>query len=430
MINRYSRPEISAIWELNNKYKIWLDIEILVAEANNKLGLIDDKSLEQIKAKAGFDVKRILEIEKEVKHDVIAFLTNVAEKVGPASKFIHYGLTSSDIVDTALAVQMKEAIEIIITDCNKLTELLKKKALEYKETIMMGRSHGIHAEPTTLGLKFLIWHFEMKRNLDRLGQAKQIISVAKLSGAVGTYSNISPEVEKYVSDKLGLKAAETSTQIIQRDRHAQYLTTLAIVASSLEKFATEIRHLQRTEIKEVEEPFRKGQKGSSAMPHKRNPILCERICGLARIIRSNSLTGMENNVLWHERDISHSSAERVIIPDSTIVLDYITAKFTQVIDGLLVYPEKMQENLNLSKGLIFSQRLLLKLIENNMTREEAYKVVQENAMKTWQGKDNFIKNLLKDKRLTSVVSKEELEKLFDYKYYLSNVETIFERLDN
>lgn len=428
MIERYSRPQIKSIWELENKYKVWLTIEILAAEANNKIGLIDDKSLNLIKKRAKFSVDRILEIEREVKHDVIAFLTNVAENIGPASKYVHYGLTSSDVVDTALAVQMKEAIDLNIKAAEKLTILLKKKALKYQNTIMMGRSHGVHAEPMTLGLKFALWYFEMKRNVERLKQAKETIGVAKLSGAVGTYANINPSVEKYVSKKLGLKPAEVSTQIIQRDRHAQYLTALAICASSLEKFATEIRHLQRTEVREVEEPFRKGQKGSSAMPHKRNPILCERITGLARVIRANSLTGMENMALWHERDISHSSAERVIIPDSTILLDYILAKFTQVVDGLHIYPERMKENLRSSKGLIFSQRVLLALVSKGMTREDAYLAVQRNAMKTWQGKDDFYENLIKDNEVTAKISAEELKDLFDYEYYLGNIKEVFKRL--
>jgi adenylosuccinate lyase len=428
MIERYSRPEMKAVWELNNKYKIWLEVEILAAEANNKLGVIDDKSLSIIKKRAKFSVDRILEIEREVKHDVIAFLTNVAENVGPSSKYIHYGLTSSDVVDTALAVQMKEASDIIIKAAEKLTGLLKKKAIKYQDTIMMGRSHGIHAEPTTLGLKLALWHFEMKRNLERLKQAKEIISVAKISGAVGTYANIDPRIEAYVSKKLKLKPVEVATQVIQRDRHAQYLSALAILAGSLEKFATEIRHLQRTEVREVEEPFRKGQKGSSAMPHKRNPILCERITGLARIVRSNSLASLENIALWHERDISHSSAERVILPDSTILIDYMLAKFTQIIEGLHVYPEKMKENLNASKGLIFSQRVLLTLVGKGMTREEAYLVVQRNAMKTWQGKKNFFENLTQDPQVIAKITEEELSGLFDYQYYLGNIKTIFKKL--
>lgn len=429
MIPRYTRPEMGAVWSEDNKFSKWLDVEIAACEAQAELGVIPAEALGEIKSKAAFDVDRINEIEAEVQHDVIAFLTSVAEKVGPASKFIHFGMTSSDVVDTALSLQMRQAMELLIPAAADLTELLRQKALDYKTTFMVGRTHGIHAEPTTFGLKLLLWYFEMKRNLDRLDLAKKIISVGKISGAVGNYANINPQVEIMVCAKLGLTAAEVSTQVLQRDRHAQLLTTLAIVGASLEKFATEIRSLQRTDILEVEEPFAKGQKGSSAMPHKRNPVITERICGLARLLRSNAMAALENVALWHERDISHSSAERVIIPDSTILLDYMLAKFIEVMKGLVVYPDNMMSNLNRTGGLVFSQRVLLALIEKGAVREDAYKMVQRNAMSAWRERSDFRQNLINDAEVGKYLSDEEIAACFDLEYYQKNVDLIFQRIN-
>ncbi|MFW5807771.1 MAG: adenylosuccinate lyase, partial [Spirochaetota bacterium] len=385
MIERYSRKEISSIWTLENKFRIWLDIEIAACEANNTLGIIPDEDLAVIMAKADFSLDRINEIEAEIHHDVIAFLTSVSEFVGEPSRYIHYGLTSSDIGDTALCLQMKQAGELLVQQIDLLIDALAVKAEEYKYTPCMGRSHGVHAEPMTFGLKMLLYFEEFKRNRDRLLRAIETISVGKLSGAVGTFSNISPKVEKMVCDKLGLIPAPVSTQIIQRDRHAEYIGAVAITAASLDKLATEIRHLQRTEVREAEEPFQRGQKGSSAMPHKRNPIICERISGLARIVKSGMNTALENVTLWHERDISHSSAERVMLPDATIALDYMLDKMTFVISGLHVYPETMLDNINRTGGLFFSQSLLLAIIDKDISREKAYKIVQNNAMRAWKG---------------------------------------------
>lgn len=430
MIGRYSLPKMKSIWEDENKYRKWLEIEILACEAQAKLGNIPAEAVVEIKGKAKFDLDRIAEIEKEVRHDVVAFLTNLAEYIGPASKYIHFGMTSSDVLDTTLALQMREAADILIEDVKKVIEILQRRAKEHKDTVMIGRTHGIHAEPITFGLKLVQWVFEMKRNLTRLERAKEIISYGKISGAVGTYANIDPFVEAYLCQKLGLKPAEVSTQILQRDRHAEYSATLAIVAASLEKFATEIRNLQRTDILEVEEPFAKGQKGSSAMPHKRNPIICERICGLARVIRSNAQAALENVALWHERDISHSSVERVIIPDSTILLDYILNKFAGVMDGLIVYSENMRKNLEKTRGLIFSQRVLLALIQKGVSREEAYQLVQHNAMKSWQEGADFQELLVGDKRVREHLSPGEISDCFDLQYYLRNVGVIFKRLED
>jgi len=428
VIKRYTLPRMESIWSQENKYQKWLDVEVLACEAQAKLGVIPKEAVEDIKKRARFDVERIDEIEEEVHHDVIAFLTSVAEHVGPASKYVHYGMTSSDVVDTGLSVLMKEAVEFLIEDAKNLKAVLKKKALEYKDTIMIGRSHGIHAEPTTFGLKLALWAFEMQRNIERLEKAKDVISCGKISGAVGTYANIDPFVESYVCEKLGLKPAQVSTQILQRDRHAEYMCTLAIVASSLDKFALEIRHLQRTEVLEAEEPFAKGQKGSSAMPHKKNPIICERICGLARVVRSNAQAALENVALWHERDISHSSAERVIVPDSTTLLDYMFHKCIHVIQDLNVHSDNMKANLEKTHGLFFSQRVLLALIEKGMLREDAYTVVQRCAMKTWQEKVDFKEVLLADAEIKKYLTKEEMDKTFDNSYYLRNVGKIFEKL--
>lgn len=426
MIERYSLPGIKNIWSDDNKFSIWLKIELFACEANSKLGVIPAKSLNNIKKKAEFSIDRINKLEEKVKHDVIAFLTNVAEYVGEDSRFIHYGMTSSDVLDTSLSVQMKDAGESILKQLLNLKKILGSKAKKYKSLYMVGRTHGVHAETITLGLKFALWYEEVNRGIERLKRAIDTISVGKISGAVGTYEHIDPFVEKYVCQKLGLKAANVSTQIIQRDRHAEYLTTLAIIGSSLDKFASEIRHLQRTEVLELEEPFSSGQKGSSAMPHKKNPILCERICGLARVLRGNSLVAMENVNLWHERDISHSSAERIIIPDSTMILYYMLVKFSEVLEGLAVNKDNILRNLNLTQGLIYSQRVLLKLIQKGMKRETAYAVVQENAMRSWKEHISLKELLLNDKRV--LLKSGEIRKLFQPGISLSKINYIFKRV--
>ncbi len=427
MIERYSRPEITNIWTLENKFKIWLDIEIAACEVQAELGVIPPEDMAIIKKKASFDLKRIEEIENQVHHDVIAFLTSVSEYVGPSSRFIHFGLTSSDIGDTGLSIQMKHAGNIIVKGVDKLLSALKKIAIKYRNTPCMGRSHGVHAEPTTFGLKIALYYKEFERNKERLLRAIDNISYGKLSGAVGSFSNISPEIEKKVCGKLGLKPAPVSTQILQRDRHAEYMAALAITAASLDKLATEIRHLQKTEVREAEEPFQKGQKGSSAMPHKRNPILCERISGLSRVIKANMNVSLDNVTLWHERDISHSSAERVILPDSTITLDYLIDKMIFIIENLHVYPEAMMENINKTGGLFYSQSLLLSLVEKGMTREEAYSVVQELAMRVW-GKEGTLKDLAGTNSLiTKKLNEHEIDKIFDISRYLTNIDYIFKR---
>ncbi len=428
MIKRYTLPEMGSIWEDEFKYSTWLKIELLACEARCKLGEIPLADLELIKQKAKFDVKRILEIEETTKHDVIAFLTNVAEYVGEPSRHIHYGMTSSDVLDTALSFQMKTAGEILLKKLFDLKSVLKQRALEFKYTICVGRSHGVHAEPTTMGLKFALWFEECKRNIIRLKKAIDIISVGKISGAVGTFEHLSPEVEKYVCEKLGLKAAPVSTQIIQRDRHAEFMSTLAIIATSLEKIALEIRHLQRTEVLEAEEYFSKGQKGSSAMPHKRNPIVSERIAGIARIIRANALAAFENIPLWHERDISHSSTERIIIPDSCIALDYILDQSVKLIKNLIVYPKNMLKNLNLTRGLVFSQTVLLALISKGLSREESYKIVQDAAMSVWTDENKNLKDeLMKSEIVMNYLNQEDLNSIFDNKKMLKNVDIIFKR---
>lgn len=428
MIERYSLPEMTSIWEDKFKFDTWLKIEILACEARAKKGEIPDTDLEVIKSKANFDIKRVLEIEETTKHDVIAFLTNVAEYVGPASRHIHYGMTSSDILDTTLSYQMKTAGEILLKQLFEFKEVLKQRAIEHKTTVCIGRTHGIHAEPTTMGLKFALWFEEIKRNIDRLQNAISEISFGKISGAVGTFEHLSPDVEEYVCEKMGLKADPISTQIIQRDRHAYFLTTLAVIASTLEKIATEIRHLQKTEVLEAEEYFSKGQKGSSAMPHKRNPIVSERICGLARLIRCNSIAALENVALWHERDISHSSVERVIIPDSCIALNYILDLSIKLIKNLIVYPENMLKNVHLTRGLIFSQTLLLKLIEKGITREEAYKIVQDSAMTVWKQQNTDLQSeLLKSNEVKKHLTKEEIEETFSFDKMLKSVDIIFQR---
>lgn len=428
MIPRYTRPKMGAIWEEKNKYSTWLAVEIAASEAQAELGIVPPEAVAEIRGKSAFDVERIKEIEAEVHHDVIAFLTNVGEYVGPNSKYIHYGMTSSDVVDTALSLRIKESLALIFAGAAQLTELLKEKALKYKYTYMVGRTHGIHAEPTTFGLKLLLWYFEMKRNLVRLDQLKDVIAVGKISGAVGNYANIDSRVEAKVCQKLGLKPAEVSTQVLQRDRHAQFVNTLAILGSSLEKFATEIRSLQRTDILEAEEPFAKGQKGSSAMPHKRNPIISERVSGLARVLRGNALAALEDIALWHERDISHSSVERIIIPDSAILIDYMLAKFFAVMDGLVVHADNMITNINATKGLVFSQRVLLALIAKGAMREDAYKLVQRNAMLTWDKGGNFKDNLLNDNEVSRYLKPEEVAACFNLEYYQKNVDLIFQRM--
>ncbi len=428
MIPRYSRPEMAKIWEPENRYQKWLDVEIAACEAWAKKGEIPKKSLATIKKKSGFNVKRIDKIEEKVKHDVIAFLTSVAEHVGPDSRFVHKGLTSSDVLDTALAMLMKEAADIIIEDIKNLMKVLKANAIKYKATLQMGRSHGIHAEPTTFGLTFALWYSEMKRNLDRMKTARKTISYGQLSGPVGTFSSLPPDIETFVCKKLGLKPAPVTTQVIQRDRHAEYMNTLALIAGAIEKMAIEIRHLQRTEVLEAEEPFSKGQKGSSAMPHKRNPIGSENLSGLARVVRSNAMAAMENIPLWHERDISHSSVERIIIPDSTILINYMLVRLTGILRGIQVYPERMKENIKLSNGLFCSQRVLLLLTEKGLSREESYSLVQKNAMQSWkQGKD-FKELLLQDKIIVKHLTKMEINNLFDLKFYTKNVGYILKRV--
>lgn len=427
MIERYTRPAMGRIWEQQNKFQKWLEIEILACEAWAQLGRIPWAAVEEIKRKAGFDVKRIEEIEAVTRHDVLAFLTCVAERVGESSRYIHLGMTSSDILDTGLALQMREAADLILEGLYRLREVLAQRAKEHKYTLMMGRTHGVHAEPVTFGLKMALWYTETERNIERIKRAREIISVGKISGAVGTFANVDPRVEEYVCARLGLQPARVSTQIVQRDRHAEYLASLAVAASSLEKFATEIRNLQRTDILEVEEAFAAGQKGSSAMPHKRNPITAERVAGLARVIRGYALAGLENVCLWHERDLTHSSSERVIIPDSTILLDYILTRFTEVMESLAVYPERMRANLNRTLGLVFSQRLMLALVEKGILRETAYAWTQRNAMEAWREQKEFKQLVLNDKDIMGVMSAEEVEELFDYGYHTRYVDYIFKR---
>ena len=434
MIERYSLPEMKKIWSEENKFKIWLEVEILACEAQTELGVVPKDAVKNMRAKAQFEIARINEIENTVKHDVIAFLTNVAEYVGSDSRYIHLGMTSSDLLDTALSVQMRQSGKLLLQGLEQLKQAIRKQAIKHKNTACIGRSHGVHAEPTTFGLKLAVWYAEIDRHLKRLNTAIDSISVGKISGAVGTFANIDPSVEKYVCEKLELSPAPISTQIVQRDRHAEYLNAIALIGASLEKFATEIRSLQRTEVLEAEEPFTKGQKGSSAMPHKRNPIICERITGLARLLRSNAATGMENIALWHERDISHSSVERIILPDSTILLDYMLHRFTKVIANLQVYPDNMSRNLEITNGLIFSQQVLLALTQKGMAREEAYKYVQENAMLIWNSSndnqlDNNFKNRLKaDKSIEQYLTAQEIDQCFDLARNFRHVDTIFERL--
>ena len=429
MIDRYSLPEMSNIWQDEFKFKAMLDIEILTLEALSKQRKIPLPALRRIKKKARFNPDAIRRIEAKTQHDVVAFVQCVAQNIGPDAKYLHLGLTSSDLLDTTLGVQLKAASDILIDGLNKLSSLLAKKAKKYKDMACIGRTHGVHAEPTTFGLKLALWYDETKRNSERLLQAKEAVSLGKISGAVGTYANIEPGIEAYVCKKLGLKPAQISNQIIQRDVYAQYLSTLAIIGASLEKFATEIRHLQRTEVQEVEEPFAKGQKGSSAMPHKRNPVICERVCGLSRILRGNATVALENIALWHERDISHSSAERIIMPDSTILLDYMLHKFIEVMEGLRVYPDNMLANLVRTRGLIFSQRVLLGLMDKGLRRQKAYDLVQRCAMQSWKENSDFKEELLKEgSGVSEYLTRKDLEGIFDLEYYLRNVNKIFKRL--
>jgi len=427
MIERYSRPQMKRVWSDESKFAKWLEVEIAVCETWSELGVIPREAVPKIKL-ARVNLKRMDEILKETHHDVTAFLGAVSESLGNESRFIHLGLTSSDVIDTALSLQLVEATEILSQDIKELISVLAQKAIEHKYTVMIGRTHGIHAEPTSFGLKLALWVEEMKRNRLRLTEAKRAIAVGKISGAVGTYATLSPQVEEKACAKLKLTPAPVSNQILQRDRHAQFTTTLAIISSSLEKFATEIRGLQKTETREVEEPFGAGQTGSSAMPHKRNPELCERICGLARLVRGYALTSMENIALWHERDISHSSTERITLPDSCLILDYSLAIFTSVMKGLQIYPQKMKRNIKLTKGLVFSQRVMLALIDKGLSRQKAYELVQRNAMKAWRGNKNFLSLLKADSEVTATLPQGELEPLFDEQYYLRYVNEIFERL--
>jgi len=428
MIERYTRPEMGAIWTEENKFKAWLEVEILACEAWAELGVIPKEDVALLRKNASFDVNRINEIELETRHDVVAFTRAVSETLGEERKWVHYGLTSTDVVDTALSYILKQANDILLKDIENFIQILKEKAQEHKYTVMMGRTHGVHAEPTTFGLKLGLWYEEMKRNLDRFKRAAEGVEYGKISGAVGTYANIDPFVESYVCEKLGTKPAPISTQTLQRDRHADYMASIALVATSIEKFAVEIRGLQKSETREVEESFAKGQKGSSAMPHKRNPIGSENMTGLARVIRGYMLTAYENVPLWHERDISHSSAERIILPDATIALNYMLNRFGNIVKNLTVFPENMKRNMDRTQGLIYSQRVLLALIDTGMTREEAYDLVQPKAMEAWEKQVPFRGLVEAEEKITSRLSAETIEDCFDYNYHLKGVDAIFERL--
>lgn len=428
MIDRYTRPEMGAIWTEENRYRAWLEVEILACEAWSELGVIPAEDVTAIRQNAKINVDRIHEIEEETRHDVVAFTRAVAETLGTESKWVHYGLTSTDVVDTALSYVLKQANAILLKDLEHFLDVLKQKALEHKETVMMGRTHGVHAEPMTFGLKMALWYAEMQRNKERFERAAETVRYGKLSGAVGTYANIDPFVEQYVCEKLGLTPAPISTQTLQRDRHAEYMGTLALIATSLEKFAVEIRGLQKTELREVEEAFGKGQKGSSAMPHKRNPIGSENITGLSRLIRGHMVSAYENVPLWHERDISHSSVERVILPDATILLNYMLRRFAGIVENLRIFPDNMERNMKRTYGLIYSQRVLLTLIDKGMKRETAYDLVQKHAMQAWETAVPFRERIENDERIREVLSLEEIESCFDYQHHLKHVDTIFERL--
>ncbi|OEF99480.1 adenylosuccinate lyase [Vulcanibacillus modesticaldus] len=428
MIERYTRSEMKAIWTEENKFKSWLEVEILAAEAWAELGEIPEEDVKKIRANAKINIQRILEIEEETKHDVVAFTRAVAETLGPESKWVHYGLTSTDVVDTALSYRIKQANEILLKNIEDFIQILRDKAIEHKYTVMMGRTHGVHAEPTTFGLKMALWYEEMKRNLERFKRVMDEIAYGKISGAVGTFANIPPSIEEYVCKKLGLKPAPISTQVLQRDRHAAYMSTLALIGTSLEKFAVEIRGLQKTETREVEEFFSRGQKGSSAMPHKRNPIGSENITGLSRVLRGFMVSAYEDVALWHERDISHSSVERIIIPDATILLNYMLNRFGNIVKNLTVFEDNMKKNMEKTYGLIYSQRVLLALIDKGMTREEAYDLVQKKAMQAWNEQRSFKELISQEEKIVKVLSSEEIDECFDYRYHLKNVDYIFERL--
>ncbi|HEX9929449.1 MAG TPA: adenylosuccinate lyase [Pyrinomonadaceae bacterium] len=430
MIKRYTLPEMGALWSEQNKFQKWLDVEIAVCEVHAEMGTIPADAVEEIKARAAFTPERISEIEKTTDHDVIAFTTNLAENIGAAARFVHYGLTSSDVVDTANALLLRDSCGILLEKIDRLSEVLKRRAFEFKHTPQIGRTHGIHAEPTSFGLTWALWYAEIERNRERLARAKETISYGKISGAVGAFAHLDPEVEERVCQKLELKPAPVSTQVIQRDRYAEYLTTLAIIASSLEKIALQVRHWQRTEVREAQEKFKAGQKGSSAMPHKRNPILSERICGMARTVRANAIVGLENVALWHERDISHSSAERIVLPDSSAALDYLLAKTASLLDGLVVYPNRMLENLNLTRGLVFSGQLLLALTQKGVSREDAYVFAQRSAMRVWDEGGEFKDLILNDADIRSRLTPEEIEKVFSLEHYLRNVDKVFARVFN
>jgi len=428
MLDRYSRPEMRAIWTEENKFRAWLEVELLACEAWAELGIIPKEDAQALRRNAGFDINRIYEIEQETRHDVIAFTRAVSETLGPERKWVHYGLTSTDVVDTALGYLLKQANTIIRRDIENFIAILREQALRHKYTVMMGRTHGVHAEPTTFGLKMALWHEEMKRNLERFNHAADGVEYGKISGAVGTYANIDPFVEQYVCSKLGTKPAPISTQTLQRDRHAEYMATLALIATSLDKFATEIRALQKSEFREVEEPFAKGQKGSSAMPHKRNPIGCENISGLARVIRGHMLSAYENVPLWHERDISHSSVERVILPDATMLINYMLNRLGNIIKNLTVFPENMKRNMERTYGVPFSGRVMTKLIDKGFSREQAYDTVQPRAMQAWETQRQFRDIILETPEITSVLSKDEIDDCFNPSWHLKHVDTIFERL--
>jgi adenylosuccinate lyase len=428
MIHRYTLPEMGGLWSEQNKFQKWLDVELAVCEVHAEMGTIPREALREINSRAKFSVERINEIEKTTNHDVIAFTTNLAESIGAAARFVHFGLTSSDVVDTANALLLRDSCDLLLAKLDQLMAALKQRAFEFKDTPQVGRTHGIHAEPTSFGLTFALWYDEIRRHRARLERARETVAVGKISGAVGAFAHLDPIVEEKVCARLGLKAAPVSTQIIQRDNYAEYLNTLALIASSLDKFALTVRHWQRTEVREAQERFAKGQKGSSAMPHKRNPIISERICGIARVIRANSLVGMENVVLWHERDISHSSAERVVLPDSSIGLDYILQKTVSLIEGLVVYPERMRENLAATRGLIFSGQLLLVLTKKEVSREVAYDLVQQNAMRVWDEDKDFQELVKGDAEIARYLSADEIDRVFSLDTYLKNVDAIFKRV--
>ncbi|MBL6622029.1 MAG: adenylosuccinate lyase [Rickettsiales bacterium] len=428
MIPRYSDPEMVSIWETKNKYQIWFEIEAYAAEAMSEIGLVPKEAVKEIWEKGKFDIDKINEIEKVTKHDVIAFLTNLAESIGENSRFVHLGMTSSDILDTCLSIQLNQASKILINNLEKLLTILKKRAFEHKETLTMGRSHGIHAEPISFGLKLATYYAEFSRNLARLKLAQKEIAICAISGAVGSYANIDPSIQEYVAKKMGLESETISTQIIPRDRHAQYFATLGVIASSIERLATEIRHLQRTEMLEAEEYFSKGQKGSSAMPHKRNPVLSENLTGLARIVRGYVTPALENIALWHERDISHSSVERMIAPDATVTLDFALKRLNKMMEELIIYPENMQKNIDMLKGLVFSQRILLELTKSGVSRENAYKIVQRNAMEVWEKRVDFLELLKKDEEVTNKISLTKLDELFDMNYHTKNIDYIFNKV--